>query len=132
MRIGAIRNVLDEAGRQTEQRDVVVNGEIEPTIGHQKAARKHEIADAAVCKTEGIRRCGDLLREARETGCNGGSQRLRERGSQQRGALQSRIGGVTASNCCGQPGCHPTIVQGVVEAHVEQVCQGRWSSLEQA
>src|SRR5262249_14968951 len=52
IRVGPVGDVFDDAGRESDQRTIVVDGMIEVPARDQKGTSEHEIAEAAVVEIE--------------------------------------------------------------------------------
>ena len=67
------------AGRQADQRAVVIDRPIEVASGEQEAAREHQIAEAAVGEVEAAAGLRHLVGEAQEPGTEPGARRVLNR-----------------------------------------------------
>ncbi len=82
--VHAVGDVVDETGRQADQRAVIVHGRVEPSITSEKPAREHEIADARVVKVDRASRAPILFVEPTEPRRDGRARPGLDRGQLRR------------------------------------------------
>ncbi len=89
--VGAVRDVLDQAGGQPEQGAVVVHGVVELPAAGDKAAREHEIADARIGEFDRPSRAPVVVVEAPEPGRKRDTRRRIEPGRAMRACARFEI-----------------------------------------
>src|SRR5262249_7867518 len=68
--VGAVGDVLDESGRQSKERAIVVDRRVEAPVVQEKRAGEHEVAETAIVEIERLVRGLQVGSETLETECH--------------------------------------------------------------